>query len=149
MKSELHKIETYIQHRDAINPKISKAGVAWHLDHSLKVINAISDTLQKSNPSEYKYEFNLMRSLILLLGFIPRGKGKAPKPVTPPEEIKTEDIVAQLDKARSILAGLDNLDPKANFHHPIFKQLHKKQALRFMEIHTKHHLKIIEAIVTN
>ncbi|MBQ4819064.1 DUF1569 domain-containing protein [Aquimarina sp. MMG016] len=147
MTSELNKIEHYLVHSDSINKEVSKVAVAWHLDHSLKVINGISDSLQNSDPTAYKRKFNIARFFSFTFGFIPRGRAQSPKYVLPPDTIKTEDIVAQLSLARDKLVALDSLDDKSNFNHPVFNQLNKQQAKKFIKIHTRHHLKIVRDIL--
>ncbi len=147
MKSELNKIEEYLIHRDSLNKEVSRVAVAWHLDHSLKVINGICDSLQKSKPTAYKRKFNMARTFSFTFGFIPRGRAQSPKSVLPPDTIKTDDIVSQLAIARDKLSILDALDDKSNFKHPVFNQLNKKQAKKFIEIHTRHHLKIVRDIL--
>ncbi len=147
MKSELNKIEHYLVHRDRLNEEVSRVIVAWHLDHSLKVINAICDALQVSTLESYRKKFSMIRLISFTFGFLPRGKSRSPKSVLPPEVIETDDIVSQLAIARDKLDGLEELDEKANFRHPFFNELNKKQAQRFIKIHTRHHLKIVRDIL--
>ena len=143
----LEEIETAIPYRDRKNPEISKADVAWQLDHVLKVINRVTDTLSASHPSNYKSSVSLARILSLTAGYIPRGRAKSPDVVKPPEVILTEDIYAQLEEAKANILKLKTLDDKANFKHFVFGQLNKAQTIRFMEVHTKHHLKIVRDIL--
>ncbi len=147
MKNELHTIEKYLIYRDSLDTDVSKVAVAWHLDHSLKVINGICGSLQASNPKSYKKNVNVARLLSFTFGFIPRGRAKSPKSVLPPQIIKTDDIVSQLATARDKLMTLEALDENSNFKHPVFDRLNKKQAKRFIEIHTRHHLKIVKDIL--
>ncbi len=147
MKSELNKIEHYLIHRDSLNKEVSKVAVAWHLDHSLKVINKIYDSLKDSNPDMYKNKFSTARTLSFTFGYIPRGKAAAPLSVQPPDTIMTADIVSQLVEAREKVRKIESLDDQSNFKHPVFGQLNKKQTKRFLEVHTKHHLKIVKSIL--
>lgn len=147
MDSQLYDIAYLIQFRDRLNKKVSKMPVAWHLDHTLKVVNRIHDVLKTSDPTVYKKRYNLSRIFSFTFGFIPRGKGRSPAAVLPPDDIRTEDILSQLEMARENLANLQDLDPNVNFIHPVFGQLNKKQTHRFLKIHTKHHLKIIQDIL--
>ena len=41
LENSLKRLESYIPNLEHRNPKISKANVAWQLDHSLKVIAPI------------------------------------------------------------------------------------------------------------
>lgn len=143
----LHEIESKIAFRDSTNEFVSKSDVAWHLDHSLRVINGISGVLKKSNPDDFISSFHFKRSLILFLGKIPRGKAKAPETVTPKGNISLEDLFYRLENAKTSIIEIQNCNPKNNFIHPYFGQLNLKQTLRFLEIHTKHHLKIVDDII--
>ena len=48
----LTEIEECIPFKDKRNSNISKSDVGWQLDHTLKVINAVSGVLIKTNPVE-------------------------------------------------------------------------------------------------
>lgn len=143
----LKDLEDKIAHLNAFDEKISKSNVAWHIDHSLKVILAVTEALKKSNPSEYQWKFNFKRQLVYTLGFIPRGKGKAPKAVQSFDEITKDDIEQQLKKAIIAIAEIKQLDQNSHFQHPIFGSLNLKPTLQFLKIHTQHHLKIMDDIL--
>ncbi|WP_339893042.1 DUF1569 domain-containing protein [uncultured Algibacter sp.] len=147
LKNQLSKLESFIPLLDKENLKVSKSTVGWQLDHALKVFNAVSKWTENSNPKEYKRKFNFWRSVLFPLGYFPRGKVRAPKYVLPPEIIKNEDLNAQLQTARTHIENLKTLPEKAYFKHFIFGMLSKKQTLRFLEMHTKHHLKIVNDIL--
>ncbi|MEM6343907.1 MAG: DUF1569 domain-containing protein [Bacteroidota bacterium] len=147
IQNKLLEWESHIPARDAINPPVSKVSVAWHLDHGLKVINGIYFALQKSDPSQYKRSYNLSREAIYLAGAMPRGVAKSPKSVLPPDEILETDIQKQLNQARANIEKLKALPKNAYFKHPYFGMLNRDQSIRFLEIHTEHHLKIIRDIL--
>ncbi|MCB9334743.1 MAG: DUF1569 domain-containing protein [Flavobacteriales bacterium] len=144
---QLSALEKAIENKDKINTSVSEKGVAWHILHSLKVINLTCNTLINSNPDDYKWKFNKLRLFIFTKGSIPRGKGKAPKAVVPPENIHPNDIQQELEKAHQLLQQVNQLPTKSNFNHPLFGMLHRKKALRFLEMHTQHHLHIIDDII--
>jgi len=146
MVNLLQEIESKIAHAEMSNESISKANVAWHLDHSLKVINSVATVIQKSD-TDYKWNFNLKRDYFLFVKRIPRGKAKAPKAVQSIDEITTKSIERQLKTARALLQEMMSMNPKTNFKHPFIGKLNLKQALLFIEIHTKHHLYIIDDII--
>ncbi|GAA4269184.1 DUF1569 domain-containing protein [Hyunsoonleella aestuarii] len=143
------QIEESIPFKDKRNSNISKSDVGWQLDHTLKVMNAVSGVLIKTDPNKYKSDINFMRLILFPLGYIPRGKAKAPKIVQPPEVINTSDLNNQLQQAHQYLEMLKPLPKKSHFIHHVFGMLSKKQTLRFLEIHTKHHLKIVKDILAN
>ncbi len=142
----LDDIASKIQHAEVSNETVSKANVAWHLDHSLKVINSVAKVLQKSE-TDYKWNFNLKRAYFLFMKKIPRGKAKAPKAVQSYDEITTTAIERQLKTAHFLVKEMEQMDKKTNFIHPFIGRLNLKQALVFLEIHTTHHLKIIDDIL--
>ena len=146
MNREFNLLKNYIQYKDKGNLKVSKANIGWHLDHSLKVINSVCATLRISNANDYRKEFNGFRILTFALGFFPRGKAKSPKRVLPPSIIKKKDIENQLEEAIKNIASIKELQENQYFTHPIFKQLNKKQTVRFLKLHTNHHLKIVKDI---
>lgn len=143
----LQEIEKAIPFKDKINSKISKSDIGWQLDHSLKVINNVYVILEKKHSKKYKKDFNLLRSILFPLGYIPRGKGKAPKYVDSKEVISTQDLHTQLDNAKAHIKNTKTLNKDAYFIHQVFGTLSKKKTLRFLEIHTKHHLKIVKDIL--
>lgn len=144
----LSQIEQSIPYKDKSNATVSKANVGWQLDHTLKVINRVCGALQQSNPNDYKKDFNAIRSILFTLCYIPRGRAKAPKVVKSPDLILTIDLQAQLNDAKKHINTIELLDKNAHFKHFIFGTLSKTKTLRFLEIHTKHHLKIVHAILS-
>ncbi len=147
MDSQLHRIEQYLPYSDSLNATVSKVNIAWHLDHSLKVINQVCSTLKNSNPLAYKRKLNFTRTAVFIMGSMPRGRGVATKSVTTLTNIKIDDILFQLEEAKQKLAEIDTYSNKSNFSHSIFGQLNKRQTKKFLKIHTRHHLKIIADIL--
>tara|TARA_R110002073_G_scaffold139232_2_gene289410 strand:+ start:196252 stop:196704 length:453 start_codon:yes stop_codon:yes gene_type:complete len=147
LEKEFVEIEQLIQKYEAHNTDISAKGVDWHLDHMLKVILQVSKALKNSDPSEYKASFNFLRNVIFITKTIPRGKARSPKSVIPPDAISKDDLVHQLELAKKSMLLIENLDAKSNFKHPYFNMLNLKQTLKFLKIHTVHHLKICRDII--
>ena len=144
----LKELEASLHHAKKNAPAVSHRGVDWHLDHTLKIINSICETLKKSNPDEFKPKFSLMKSFILFTGYIPRGKGKSPAPFNNKGTIDEENLKVLLQEAKESLESLDDLPQNSHFPHPYFGSLNLKQAKKFIAIHSNHHLKIIKDIVS-
>lgn len=147
LQKELDELEKMIPRSDMIDPKISAKGVDWHIDHSLKVIIGIIGALRKSDPLKYRWKFSLPRLYIFTRNSFPRGKGRSPKAVLPPDLITKKDIHTQLEEARKRLNELVGLESKNHFKHPLFGVLNLRQSKRFLKLHTMHHLKIVKDIV--
>ncbi len=132
---------------DKINTSVSQSSVGWHIDHTLLVFNAICDTVAKSDPSKYKWKFNFMKTLVYTMGKIPRGKVKAPKSVVPAEVFDKERLEAAFKQAMDGIKQLETANKNAYFRHPFFGDLNVKPTKKFLEIHTRHHLHIIDDII--
>ncbi len=146
LKNELTEIAQLIDQGDKKNSNISEKGIFWHLDHSLIIIINVSKMLKKSDPLDYRSSFNFKRTLIFTLNFIPRGKGKAPKAVHPTDDITKEELLKQFEEAKQQINSIEHLPAKSNFIHPLFGMLNLKQTMKFLKIHTNHHLKICRDI---
>ena len=147
LSNYIAEFESYIPQFETSNPKVSNSTIGWQIDHSLKVINKVSETLVNSDPSLYKKNFSFLGKLFFFLGFFPRGKAKAPKYVRPPEAILKKELISQLKNAKSNIESLKDLNENSFFKHPIFGNINTKRVNRFLELHTNHHLKIIRDIL--
>jgi hypothetical protein len=78
---------------------------------------------------------------------IPRGRAKSPDVVEPKGTITKESLQSHLDKTYAHLTSIPKIGNDQYFEHPIFGHLKLKDTLVFLEIHTRHHLQIIEDIL--
>lgn len=147
LNRHLDEMEEYIPFIKTRDEKVSKVDIGWHLDHCLKVINGVFATLKSSNPENYRPKFKFSRVMVFTFGRFPRGKVKAPVAVLPSGEIDQKDLMAQLQEARENFSNYDSLHRNNYFRHPYFHHLNKKHSKRLLEVHTKHHLKIIRDIL--
>ncbi len=142
----LDQLLAKVAHFDVENQQVSQGKVGWHIEHSLLVLSGITKVLAMSNPSEYKSKFNFAKFVVMTFNFIPRGRGKAPQTTQPKSEVTAENLTAHIIKTREKVKELDTMNQDLFFKHPYFGDLKLKEAVRFLEIHTKHHLKIINDI---
>lgn len=143
----LLQLENHIPNLEKTNPKVSNSTVGWQIDHCLLVINGIIGQLEISNPSKFQPKWNFPKFMVFTTGKIPRGKAKAPKAVIPIHVATQDELKAKLEAAKNNVLKLDSFFENHFFNHPFFKDLNVKQTKRFLTIHTKHHLKIIEDIL--
>lgn len=145
----VNTLSTHINNKDVANEAISKANVGWHIQHSFIVITKIIEATKQSNPNNYKWKFNFKRTLIYTLKKIPRGKAKAPKTVVPVENA-TFEILQQLKKqALKSISTLNLLHKNNYFSHPYFGDLKLSHTIKTLNIHTHHHLTIINDILAH
>ena len=147
LKVLLQEIQGAIPFHALQEDTVSAASVGWHLAHVLLVLQGILEALKKSDPAEYQWTFNWRRTVILTLQKIPRGKARAPKSAHPKTEITDEGLRDQLAAVNQALQGVVELTKHHFFVHPFFEKLNKPTTLLFLRIHTKHHLKIVQAIM--
>jgi hypothetical protein len=149
--SNLHKLITELEQNiplcDRHNAAISGSNVGWHIEHSLLVINGIIKQLEKSNPADYTWKLNFPKTIIFLINRIPRGKGKAPKVVQPTDAVTQETLTNSLQKARNLEQMLSHIPAEACFQHPSFGYLKRDETIKFLCIHTQHHLAIVKDIL--
>jgi len=132
---------------------VSAWNVGQHLDHLAKTNREIAGAIRKilageAGPSRSAPTF--VGRAVLLSGWIPRGAGKAPGYTTPdatsPEQIK-DDLRSSLEAVSGLGEALAEIgESRGRGDHFAFGGLTPMQWLRTMDVHTRHHLKIIREI---
>ncbi len=140
------ELESKIEHQTVVNTDVSQGQVGWHIEHSLLVVNMITETLKRSEPSSYKWKFNMKRVIAYTIDSFPRGRAKAPKVVTP-KEYDAESLKIHVQNTRTKLTELAALPADKYMTHPFFGDIRTKDTVKFLELHTNHHLKIINDIL--
>ncbi len=143
----LQKIELLLPEIDKENEKVSRASVGWHLEHSLLILNGSLKGLAMTNPDNYNPKFSIKKFIFLNFGVIPRGKIKSPKQFIPSETPSKESIDKLLNLAKERLEAIKNLPSKSYITHPFLGDLDKKTTIKFLGLHTNHHLKIIDDVL--
>lgn len=122
---------------------------AEHMAHADRgALQQLEAALLRSREGEPGPKIRLAGRVILRLGWIPRGSGKAPATVVP-QGMDRAEVIAMLEEARVRLAALpleEVATARSRSSHPIFGGLTAAQWLRFLTIHHHHHLKVIADI---
>jgi hypothetical protein len=151
--SLLEKPEVVLRHR---HPPISKWSTDEQIQHVLLANRwALSTMVSMLHNREDFSESGRLKPLgVLLLGFraIPRGRGKAPVAARPRTEATLSDLRVNHRQQRGYLRKLrENQDLarslRTRFQHPLFGDFTPSHGLRFVRVHTRHHLKIIRDIL--
>ncbi len=140
------QLESNVSHQQIANQSISKSNIGWHIKHALLTIDGIIEALKKSNPSKYKWNFKILRLIVFTLKKIPRGRGKSPKIVIP-QKYDELSLIKDCQNALVKIKELELIDKDKYFKHPYFGNLKLDKAIKFLEMHTNHHLKIINDIL--
>lgn len=109
LKVKLNEVTSYIAVRDTINLDVSKASVAWHMDHSYLMVNQIYKALKYSDESNYKADSNPTRDFVFNSNMLPRGKVTAPESVTPAENVTLNTLQMHYDEALATIEKLPML----------------------------------------
>lgn len=144
----LIEIQRNTSKQELININISSSNVGWHMQHIVMVINTIIEALQESKPSNYKWSFKFLKLIVFTTKRIPRGKAKSPSAVNP---IIYDELILEesIKKCKSKIQELNTFNKELYFNHPLFGHLKLNKAILFLEIHTNHHLKIINDIINS
>ncbi len=147
LDKEFTQLESYIPQMDLSSAGVSKVAVGWHLDHMLRVIKTTCTSLKTSNPEDYHWQPNSTRSYVLAKGSFSRGVARAPKSVVATGEILMPELYDQLKQVKLLVSEIGSLHPESSFAHIYFGLINLEESQQFLEIHTRHHLKIIEDII--
>src|SRR2546423_10523612 len=140
------ELQEKIAQQNILNENISSSPVGWHIEHSLLTIDVITYALKNSDPQKYKRSFNFSKAYVFITGHIPRGRIQSPKYVRP----KDYNEQSLQDHARQTLEKIKELkilDRNQFFKHPFLGNIKLAPALKFLTIHTRHHLRIIRDIL--
>lgn len=138
---------TTISSTGSTAPDVSEWSVGMHVQHSCMVTIGVCKFLAESAPPAPRSRFSLPRTIVFATGRIPRGRGKSPAAVLPDQDVLEEELERLLDESERRLAEARTLDSNAWFAHPVFGTLARDKALRFIEIHNRHHQRIIADIL--
>ncbi|MFD3394551.1 DUF1569 domain-containing protein [Aquirufa sp. OSTEICH-129V] len=144
LAQQLAEMESMIPMAETQNSGISHASAGWHLAHNILVINQVTSAIAKSDPVNYKPRFSWTKFIIFLTKNIPRGKAKAPKAVEPTPDM---DLQEALERASLAIINLMSVAPNQFFPHPYFGDLNRDKTIKFLWIHTEHHLKIVRDLL--
>ena len=147
LRALIKELENKIENFELVNPAVSSSSVGWHIEHSFLVVNVIVEGLKKSNPKDYKWKFNLKRLYVYTINKIPRGSGKAPKRVLPQNNFSRETLKNHFLLTIDKLNEFSSLNPDNYIEHPVFGKLNLKLTIKFLFIHTRHHINIIKDII--
>ena len=150
-----HLIELAGDHRlhDLEAVAVSAWTVGKQLEHLLLSDRSILDMFDKLTDGRQVPASGgpkLLGRVVLATGFIPRGAGKAPGATTPAGR-DAADLEAGLrrlaERFDELLEQLPLLEETGwRCRHPYFGALDVSEWMRFMDVHHRHHLKIVRDI---
>lgn len=145
----IKELENKVPKQELINQMISTSSVGWHIEHTLLTVNLIIERLKNSNPKDYKWTLNFPRLYVFTIKKIPRGRAQSPASVEPRNNFNIETLENHIYLSKEKLKELRTLKSNNYFEHPFFGKLNLKTTMKFLEIHTNHHIDIINDIIKN
>ena len=139
-------LATWVDRRESLHAPTSSWNVGQQIEHCCLVIGGVHDALQRSQPPVPRAKISLVRRGVFLTGRIPQGRAQAPRSVHPEPAPARAHLDACLQQARQQVEAIRAMAPDAWFKHFVFDVLKRDEALRFLQIHTDHHLRIIQQI---
>lgn len=123
----------------------SKAQHLYHLALTNSSLARLIPALLERRFGSETDEVNTERLEQLAQGFFPRG-GTSPANLVPPDDLTKGRLVQELDSSLAAMNALEQLNfgPSNKFDHVYYGPLNAVQWLRFAQLHTKHHLELIE-----
>lgn len=147
LMTQVRDLESHIPDKDKSNTAISSGSVGWHIEHSLLAMEQIINSLKRSNPGVYRRKFHVVRELVFMLNKIPRGKGRAPKTTHPKPSTTPEELHEMVRNTLVKISELMDIPESHFFTHPYFGDIKYGRTIKFLNMHTHHHLKIIHDIL--
>lgn len=149
MKRELDELQSWLDKPDRHAAAVSSWSIHKQVEHTALVARQILELvegLEAGTAGEPTGRLRWPAHLVLTLGWIPRGKGVAPPSVLPGDAPDAAAIRGILEAARSRLCTRRPPSGGNRAAHPHFGGMTARQWARFLDIHTRHHLKIIRDI---
>ena len=143
----LGEFQRAVAHAGVLVPSVSRWSVGMHVHHCCLAMTNVCRALRQSTPPPPRAGISPVRWLVFLTGWIPRGRGKAPDIALPSETISPPELERMLGESERALSGVPDLDPQSWFSHFVFGPLNRDKTLRFLQIHNRHHLRIIADIL--
>jgi hypothetical protein len=132
----------------ATAPSVSNWSVGMHVHHCCLVMIGVCRSLQASSPPPPASRTPWMRRVVFTTGRLVRGRAQSPERVVPRADITAAELAPLLDEAVSQVTTTGNLEAGRWFNHFMFGTLKRDDALQFLRIHNRHHLRIVSDIVS-
>jgi len=147
--------ESMMDHADALAPEVSSWSVGQHLEHILIVASGFAVALasgrrpapERRTSDAAEREQRYSKQSVLVHGRIPRGTIKVPPAGEPSGALDSNALRRLLAKTESRLERSRQVPETTLAYHPLMGELTRNEVFRFLEVHTRHHLVIIDEIL--
>ena len=143
----LDVLKRFVPKADVVAPEVSKWSVGMHVQHCCLATIAVCESLVASEPPVPRSSFSLVVSAIFLTGRIPRGRGKSPEQAIPRDQIWTNEMEGLLLDSERRLEAARQVSRDHWYRHFAFGVLDRDRTLKFIGIHNRHHIRIVQDIL--
>lgn len=147
MKAGLDVLKSAVPRAEVVAPDVSRWSVGMHVQHCCLATIAVCESLVASEPPVPRSSFSFVTSVIFLTGRIPRGRGKSPEQAIPREGIWTNELEGLLQESERRIEEARQVSRDHWYRHFSFGVLDRDRTLKFIGIHNRHHVRIIQDIL--
>jgi hypothetical protein len=145
--SQVGAFEALVPHRDVRAPTVSQWSVGMHIHHCALAMRLVATEVLRCETPPPRWSANPVRTLILLTGRVPRGRAEAPAAVRPSVDLSEGLLGPALSEAAQLVRRLPDAPQEAWFRHFALGVIRRRSVPRFLEVHNRHHLRIISDIL--
>jgi hypothetical protein len=144
---QIRAFEALVEHRSAITSRISRWSVGQHIHHCSLVMVGVAEAVKRKRTPRPRWTPNLLRTMVLVSGRIPRGRAQAPREARPAPGLDEAGLASALSDANGTVRGLRDAPADAWFRHFALGVIRMRSVPRFLEVHNRHHLRIMGDII--
>jgi hypothetical protein len=144
----LDRMREAIAHAEVVAPSVSAWSVGMHVNHCCLAMIGTCRVLEKSTAPPPPSRPPLIRVVVFTTGRFIRGRAQSPERALPRADIPVAELTSLLEEAERQVAAAGNLEAGRWFKHFMFGVLKRDDALQFLRIHNRHHLRIVSDIVS-
>jgi hypothetical protein len=144
----IDELRTAIASAHITAPGVSDWSVGMHVHHCCLVMIGVCRSLHASTPPPPPSRTPWIRRVVFTTGRLIRGRAQSPERAVPRADITAAELAALLEEAVSQVTSAGNLEAGRWFNHFMFGTLKRDDALQFLRIHNRHHLRIVSDIVS-
>ncbi len=146
-KSQIDELRSLIPERARRSGPVSAWSVGQHLEHCVLSMRSMLGNLLACTGPAPEASPAPAGLRVLAAGKIPRGAAEAPEVARPKVDAAPDELEIGLAECSSLLLRAPEIREDAWSRHFALGILRRDQAMRFLEIHTDHHLGIIRDIL--
>jgi hypothetical protein len=144
---QIRAFEALAGHRSAVTIPISRWSVGMHIHHCSLAMVGVARAVMRQSGARPRWSPNVLRTMVLVTGCIPRGRAQTPAEARPEPGFDERRLVSALRDAEEMVRELVDAPADAWFRHFALGIIRMRSVPRFLEIHNRHHLRIIRDIL--